>query len=90
MRPAMPERQSSERFPVDLEGWLASETTGDQIACTVWDLSETRVRLVIPSPADVPLAFELIVPNEEAAARVQLVWMSGNRYGARFTGQLIA
>jgi hypothetical protein len=58
MRPAMPERRLSERFPVALEGWFASETTGDPIACTVWDLSETGVRLAIPSPADVPLEFE--------------------------------
>ena len=86
MRPAMPERRSSERFPVALEGWFASETTGDPIACTVWDLSETGVRLVIPSPADVPLEFELIIPNEGVAARVQLAWISGNHYGARFKG----
>jgi hypothetical protein len=41
MNHVMPERRSSERFAVGLEGWFASETTGDPVACTVWDLSDT-------------------------------------------------
>jgi len=56
------------------------------MACTVWDLSETGVRLVIPSPADVPLEFELKIPNAGAVSRVRLVWTTGSHYGARFTG----
>jgi hypothetical protein len=69
MHPAMPERRSAERFPTSLEGWFASEMTGDPIACTVSDLSETGVRLVIPAPADVPLEFELKIPDARAVAR---------------------
>ncbi len=79
MRPHMPERRSSERFPVAWEGWFAGEATGDPIACTVWDLSETGVRLVIPSPADVPLEFELKIPDARAVARVRLVWTTGSQ-----------
>ena len=85
MNHVMPERRSSERFAVGLEGWFASETAGDPVACTVWDLSETGVRLVIPAPADVPLEFELKIPSEGVAARVQLVWTAGSHYGGRFT-----
>ena len=86
MNRVMPERRSSERVAVGLEGWFASETTGDPVACTVWDLSETGVRLVIPAPADVPLEFELKIPNKGATAMVRLVWTTGSHYGARFTG----
>jgi hypothetical protein len=82
----MPERRSSERFPTSLEGWFAGETTGDPVACTVWDLSETGVRLIIPAPADIPLEFELKIPNEGAIAKLRLIWAIGDHYGARFTG----
>jgi hypothetical protein len=86
MPSAMPERRSSERFPITIEGWFAGEATGDPIACTVWDLSETGMRLVIPSPADVPLEFELKIPSAQAVAMVRLVWTDGEHYGVRFTG----
>jgi hypothetical protein len=86
----MPERRSSERFPTALEGWFASEAMGDPTACAVWDLSETGVRLVIPSAADVPLEFELTIPDAQAVVRVRLVWTNGSHYGARFIGQPIA
>ncbi|WP_432807263.1 PilZ domain-containing protein [Microvirga terrae] len=59
--------------------------SGEPIACTVWDLSETGARLVVPSPADVPLEFELKIPNQGAIARVRLIWSSGNSYGTQFT-----
>jgi hypothetical protein len=78
------ERRSGDGFPMSLEGWFASETTGEPTKCTVWDLSETEIRLVIPPPADVPLEFELKIPSEGASAWVRLIWNSGNHYGARF------
>ncbi len=85
MNRVMPERRSSERFAVGLEGWFASETTGDPVACTVWDLSESGVLLVIPAPANVPLEFELKIPDEGVVARVRLVWTAGSHYGVKFT-----
>jgi hypothetical protein len=78
------ERRSGEGLPMSLEGWFASETTGEPTKCTVWELSETEVRLVISPPADVPLEFELKIPSEGATAWVRLIWNSGNHYGARF------
>jgi hypothetical protein len=90
MRPALPERRSAERFPTALEGWFSCETTGSPIPCIVWDLSDTGVRLLIPPPADVPLEFDLRIPDAQAAARVRLVWTSGNHYGAQFTGSPLA
>jgi hypothetical protein len=86
MPSATPERRSTERFPATLRGWFAGGATGDLIACIVSDLSETGMRLVIPSPADVPLEFELKIPNAQAVAMVRLVWTDGAHYGVRFTG----
>ncbi|WP_114947362.1 PilZ domain-containing protein [Microvirga calopogonii] len=85
MRPALPERRSTERLPTSLEGWFASEATGTPTACRVSDLSAAGVRLVIPPSADVPLEFELAIPDAQALARVRLVWTDGVHYGVRFT-----
>jgi len=79
------ERRSCERYPAQLEGWIPSERTGERIECTVWDLSEAGVRLVVTPPADVPLEFELRIPSQDATANVRLIWTSGIHYGARFT-----
>jgi hypothetical protein len=81
----IPERRSCQRYPAFLEGWIASETTGERIECMVWDLSEAGVRLVVSPPADVPLEFELRIPSEDAKANVRLIWTTGIHYGARFT-----
>ncbi len=88
MSSRLAERRSGERFPTTLEGWILSETNGDPIACTVWDLSETGVCLLIPPPADIPLEFELKIPNQKAVAMVRLIWAIGDRYGARFTDEV--
>ncbi|WP_262030923.1 PilZ domain-containing protein [Microvirga sp. Mcv34] len=80
----IPERRSSQRYPAFLEGWIAIGTAGEPIECTVWDLSEAGVRLVVPPPADVPLEFELQIPSEDAKANVRLIWTTGIHYGAKF------
>lgn len=80
----IPERRSKPRFPIHLEGWIAGQSVQEPIECTVWDLSEAGVRLVVSEPADVPLEFELRIPAEDARARVRLVWTTGIHYGARF------
>jgi hypothetical protein len=81
----IPERRSSQRHLAHLEGRIASKTAQAPIECTVWDLSEAGVRLVVSPPADVPLEFELQIPSEDAKANVRLVWTTGTHYGARFT-----
>jgi hypothetical protein len=84
MSPWTPERRSRPRHSTYLEGRIADKDAQVPLACTVWDLSETGVRLVIPAPAEVPLEFELQIPAEDARARVRLVWNTGTHYGARF------
>jgi hypothetical protein len=48
-------------------------------------MSKSGVRLVISGPADVPLEFELRIPDAGATAMVKLVWTDGTHFGARFT-----
>jgi hypothetical protein len=85
MRPGMPERRSTTRFPTHLEGVIASKGTNMPIECIVWDLSESGVRLVLSEASDIPLEFELQIPSEGAKAMVRLIWTTGFHYGAAFT-----
>jgi hypothetical protein len=79
-----PERRSHERFATVLEGVIPGAADRASIACSVRDLSESGVRLVISGPADIPLEFELRIPDAGAIAMVRLVWASGSHFGARF------
>jgi hypothetical protein len=78
------ERRSSERYPTNLEAWITHRSIRTPLACTVKDLSETGVRLMIPRSADLPCEFELRIPSTGAAARIRLVWATGVHYGAQF------
>ncbi len=80
----IPERRSSPRHLTQLQGRIAGQAAQEPIECTIWDLSEAGVRLVVTPPADVPLEFELRIPSEDARAWVRLVWTTGTHYGARF------
>lgn len=81
----LPERRSDERFPTMLEGWIRDPKSTARIRCSVRDLSRSGVRLVVSGPADVPLEFELEIPDAGATAMTRLVWTDGTHYGARFT-----
>jgi len=81
----LPERRSDKRFATVLAGWIGDPERKTRIECSVWDLSRTGVRLVISGSADVPLEFELQIPDAGAAAMARLVWTDGTHYGAKFT-----
>jgi aspartate/glutamate racemase len=82
----LPERRSNERFATMLNGWIRDPKSKARIECSVWDLSQSGVRLVISGCADVPLEFELQIPDAGATAMTRLVWTDGTHYGAQFTG----
>ncbi|MBJ6124375.1 PilZ domain-containing protein [Microvirga splendida] len=82
----MPERRSDERFATVLEGRIAGANGQAPIECFVRDLSRSGVRLVIDGSADIPVEFELQIPDAGAAAMTRLVWTDGTHYGAQFTG----
>jgi hypothetical protein len=81
----LPERRSDERFATVLDGWIRDPISKVRIECSVWDLSQSGVRLVISGSADVPVEFELQIPDAGATAMTRLVWTDGTHYGARFT-----
>ena len=79
------ERRSDERFATVLNGWIRDPKSMARIECSVWDLSQSGVRLVISGAADIPVEFELQIPDAGATAMTRLVWTDGTHYGARFT-----
>ncbi|MBM1169770.1 PilZ domain-containing protein [Microvirga arabica] len=81
----LPERRSDERFATMLEGWIRDTESKARIGCSVRDLSQSGVRLVISGSADIPVEFVLEIPGAGATAMTQLVWTDGTHYGARFT-----
>ena len=81
----LPERRSDERFATMLDGWIKDPKSKERIGCSVWDLSQSGVRLIISGPSDIPLEFELEIPDAGATAMTRLVWTDGTHYGARFT-----
>lgn len=85
MRLEQAERRASIRFPTQLDGWIVGEAPHAPVRCTVWDLSDDGVRLIVPAPADMPLTFELKIPDHGAVAAAKLIWASGNQYGVAFT-----
>ena len=82
----LPERRADERFTTMLDGWIRDPESKARIECSVRDLSRSGVRLVVPDSADIPVEFELEIPDAGATAMTRLVWTDGTHYGARFTG----
>ncbi|MBD2745904.1 PilZ domain-containing protein [Microvirga sp. BT688] len=85
MRLDQPERRASIRFPTHLEGWIVGKPPHQPVQCTVLDLSDGGARLTVPAPADIPVEFELKIPDHGALASAKLIWASGDNYGVAFT-----
>jgi hypothetical protein len=85
MRQGTNERRSAERFNTNLKGQIVCDSLASSVECLLWDISETGARLVVSRPAEIPLEFELLIPDEDASARVRLVWSNGKDHGVAFT-----
>ncbi|MBZ6076662.1 PilZ domain-containing protein [Microvirga puerhi] len=75
---------AKERFLTNLDGRIVNHDSSVLADCVLCDISETGARLAILDPAEIPLEFNLHVPEEGAYARVRLVWSSGNECGVTF------
>jgi hypothetical protein len=57
---------------------------GNDIRCTLQDVSVGGARLRLEVPSDLPPFFLLTVPAERIERRCTLVWKDGERVGVRF------
>ncbi|AWM85472.1 PilZ domain-containing protein [Microvirga sp. 17 mud 1-3] len=78
------ERRRSRRFPTKLEGRIVPRGDAPLLECVVCDLSETGVRLALCENGELPLEFELEIPDEGARASVRVIWTNGREVGAEF------
>lgn len=85
MKHGMMERRSSERFRTNLKGLIAREDNSPSVECIVLDLSTTGARIALLYPAEIPLEFELQIPEAGAFARARLIWTTGKEAGVAFT-----
>lgn len=85
MADGMSWRRGSERFPTSLEGRISFDGDASPIDCVMSDLSTTGARLGFRDAAEIPLEFELQIPEAGACARVRLVWTRGAEAGVMFT-----
>jgi len=78
------ERRRTRRFPTRLEGRIVPRGDAPLLECVVYDLSEMGVRLVLCEKGELPLEFELEIPDEGARASVRVIWTNGREVGAEF------
>lgn len=60
------------------------EDCGNNIACTIRDLSLTGARLDVSDPIGIPATFTLIVPEDGLKLSCHVVWRSGFRIAVAF------
>jgi len=85
MTHGMTERRSGERFLTHIEGRVVLDDNASSVECIMWDISDTGARIGFHGPVEIPLEFELQIPEEGATAKVRLVWAKGREYGVMFT-----
>jgi hypothetical protein len=83
------ERRSSERFRTHLKGQVISDDSSTPVECIVRNLSTDGAGIAFAHAAEIPLEFELAIPEESASARVRLIWSNGIDHGVMFTDKLL-
>jgi hypothetical protein len=82
------QRRASDRFCTFLQGRIVPADSSSIIECTVWDISDTGARIAFSHPAEIPLLFELQIPDEDASAQVRLIWSNGKEFGVEFMDEM--
>jgi len=79
------ESRKSSRTMVRRVGWL-SRVKGEQVReCTVWDESDTGMRLVVKTPDEIPDTFYVYSTLDSTSRRhCRVVWRSGMQIGVEF------
>jgi hypothetical protein len=79
------ESRKASRTMVRRVGWL-SRVKGEQVReCTVWDESDTGMRLVVKIPDEIPDTFYVYSTLDSTSRRhCRVVWRSGTQIGVEF------
>ena len=80
-----PDARATSRTTVRRIGWL-SRIKGEQVReCTVWDESDSGMRLVVSRPDEIPDAFYVYTRLDSASRRhCRVVWRTDREIGVEF------
>ena len=79
------DRRESERFATHLKGEIVDRWGIAFAECSLSDISASGARLGFTQPVEIPLEFELQIPEEGVRASARLIWANGREYGVMFT-----
>jgi hypothetical protein len=80
-----PDARATSRTTVRRIGWL-SRIKGEQVReCTVWDESDTGMRLIVSQPEEIPDTFYVYTRLDSASRRhCRVVWRTDQQIGVEF------
>jgi hypothetical protein len=81
--PESENKRKAVRKPTFLDGLViaADRTT---IQCIIWDMSNTGMKLGVPSHLILPQKFDVVILDHKISAPVQTVWRQGDYVGVSF------
>lgn len=78
------ERRQDARLSAHRRGVIKFGPAGQEISCSVEDLTATGAGLQVASTFGLPRVFRLTIDGESAAKHCRVVWTDGKRVGVSF------
>ena len=78
------ERRQDARLSTHRRGIIKFGPAGQELSCTVEDLTTTGAGLHVPSAFGLPRVFRLTIDGEVGSKHCRVVWMDGKKVGVSF------
>ncbi len=78
------ERRQDARISAHRRGIIKFGPAGQELSCTVEDLTVTGAGLHVASTFGLPRVFRLTIDDEVGSKHCRVVWMDGKRVGVSF------
>ena len=78
------ERRQDTRISDHRRGVIKFGPAGQELSCTVEDLTTTGAGLHVPSTFGLPRVFQLTIDGEVGSKHCRVVWTDGKRVGVSF------
>ena len=78
------ERRQDTRTSTHRRGVIKFGPAGQELSCTVEDLTITGAGLHVPSTFGLPRVFRLTIDDEVGSKHCRVVWTDGKRVGVSF------
>jgi hypothetical protein len=78
------ERRQDARLSTHRRGIIKFGPAGQELSCTVEDLTSTGAGLQVASTFGLPRVFRLTIDGEVGSKHCRVVWMDGKKVGVSF------